>query len=138
LPRLAHGVLARIKAGFDTVAQALSSLDIASNVYFEELATEPRTAVAVGEKYFLRAGNSLAATTVLVDRGSYTVVKVVATGARSGILDLLDFGASGSYARMIVERLAEAAGAGYEVLAEVDHMARGKSRLLSEEHQGPS
>ena len=123
-------MLARIDAGFEEVVNALTKLDIASGIYYEVLPTSPRTAVAVGEKYFIRASNSLAAATILVEASGYTYVKVIATGAREGILDFLDLGSSRDYARMIVEKLAEEAGSSYTILAEAHHLDAFQAQRL--------
>jgi len=127
---LAHGLVARLHVPFDAAYAALLETDIASNIYHEVLPTEPRVAVAVGEKYFIRAGNSLAATTILLDEDSSTLVKIVATGAREGLLDFFDLGSSRDYTRLILRRLAERTGADYEVLAEVDRLDSLKARGL--------
>jgi hypothetical protein len=101
-------------------------------IYYEQIGSKPRMAVAVGEKYFVRAGNSLAATALVIEdegRGC-TRVKVVATGARSGLLDFLDLGPSRDYTRRIVEKLAELTGADYTVVAEVDRLDSSKAEAL--------
>ncbi len=127
---LAHGVLARLHAPFDAAYAALLEIPIASNIYHEALPTEPRVAVAVGEKYVIRAGNSLSATTILVEDGPATLVKVVATGAREGFLDFFDLGSSRDYTHLVLRGLAERTGAGYEVIAEVDRLDAGKAGAL--------
>ena len=130
MPRLAHGVLAVFRAPFDPVVRALLSLGYASNVYYEVLSTEPRVAVAVGEKLFIRAGNYLAATTVVVERGASTVVKVVVAGSRVSPLDMLDFGAAKSYARMVVEGVEARLGVKAEVVREVPYLDRSTAKML--------
>ncbi len=127
---LAHGLVARLHAPFDTAYAALQEVDIASNIYHEALPTEPRAAVAVGEKYFIRAGNSLSATTILVDEGAATLVKIVATGAREGFLDFFDLGSSRDYTHLVLSRLAERAGADYEVIVEASRLDSSKARAL--------
>ena len=57
-------------------------------------------------------------------------MKVIATGARQGVLDFLDLGSSRDYARMIVEKLAEETGASYTLLAEADHLDALQARRL--------
>ncbi len=127
---LAHGLAVRVKAGFERVVSALAEVDEASNVYLRVLPVRPRVAVAVGEKYFLRAGNSLAATTIALEEGDTTILRVIVTGAREGLLDFFDLGASRDYARMVVDDVARRLATGYEVLAEVERLSRGKSSML--------
>ncbi|WP_317895664.1 DUF6054 family protein [Pyrofollis japonicus] len=128
---LAHGVKAVIHAPFHQAVEALETIDYASGIYLRVLGTEPRTAVTVGEKYFIRAGNSLAATTIVVDRGSHVEVTVVATGSRESFLDFFDLGSSKDYARMIVKELAKRLSTDYEIVAEVSRLSREKADLLS-------
>jgi hypothetical protein len=92
---LAHGVKAVVYASFQQVAEALEGIGYASGIYMRMLNTEPHVLIAVGEEYFLRAGNSLAATTIVVDRGGHVEVTVIATGAREGILDFFTGGRQG-------------------------------------------
>lgn len=128
---LAHGVVVRFRCGFDRVVEALRSISIASKVYLEVFDTRPRVAVAVGEKYFFRAGNSLAATTIVVERGpGEVIVKVIATGARSGVFDFFDMGSSEDYTYLILYELAKRLGTGYDILAEVSRLDLSKSHKL--------
>jgi len=69
---LAHGVLAEFDAPFERVVEALRRISDACNVFIEVVDTEPRIAVAIEEKYFFRAGNYLAATTVVLDLNGKT------------------------------------------------------------------
>lgn len=119
---LAHGIVARFNVGFDDIISVLYKVDIASSVYIEVLDTNPRIGIAIGEKYFFRADNSLAATTIVIEDRNKSIVKVIATGARSGILDLFDLGSSRDYTRLILDRIAEKLGAKYEVVAEVNYL----------------
>ncbi|MEM4470446.1 MAG: hypothetical protein QXF73_06290, partial [Desulfurococcaceae archaeon] len=64
---LAHGVVARIYASFDRVISLLRPEREFSNVYIEVLNTKPGVAIAIGEKYFIRAGNYLALALIFVE-----------------------------------------------------------------------
>ncbi len=130
MPQLAHGLVARFPTGFDSVVNTLQSIDIASNVYYEILDSRPRIALFVGEKYFFRAKNALAATTIVIESGLGTIVKVVACGGRESIFDFFDLGASRDYARMIVKELEKRLGTEAEIVAEVDHLSSSKSGQL--------
>lgn len=124
---LAHGIIARAYARFDEIVNALRRCEICSNVYIEIFDSKPRIAVAVGEKYFFRAGNFLAVTTVVVDQNGQVVVKAVATGGRKGFLDLFDLGSSRDYAREVIERVFRVVNARYEIVREVDYLSQEKS-----------
>jgi len=128
---LAHGVLAEFDVPFERVVEALRRVSDACNVFIEVVDTEPRIAVAVGEKYFFRAGNYLAATTVVLDLKGKTQVKVVATGGRKGLLDFYDLGASRDYTYTILDELAKMLGVGFRVVAEVNYLDREKSGSLA-------
>jgi len=128
---LAHGVLAEFDVPFERVVEALRRVSDACNVFIEVVDTEPRIAVAVGEKYFFRAGNYLAATTLVLDLKGKTQVKVVATGGRRGLLDFYDLGASRDYTYIILDELAKALSVGFRVIAEVNYLDREKSGSLA-------
>lgn len=127
---LAHGVVARIYASFDRVIDVLKPGRDFSNVYVEVLNTRPKVAIAVGEKYFFRAGNYLALTLVIIDEERSTLVKAIATGGRRGLLDLFDLGSSRDYALESITSICEFLRAECEVLREVDYLEASKSELL--------
>lgn len=102
----------------------------ASNVFFEVMDSEPRIAVAIGEKYFLRAGNSLAATTLVMEIDEGTLVKVIASGGRESFLIPFDWGSSKDYARSILDALSNGLRADYRVVSEVDYLEQEKSEAL--------
>ena len=117
--------------GFDDVVKALQLVDIASKIYIEKLNTKPRIAIAVGEKYFFRAENALAATTIVIEVDkSETIVKVIATGARSGIFDFFDLGSSRDYTYLVLDSIARRLGVGYELIAEVHRLDSSKASKL--------
>jgi len=127
---LAHGLIVRFQEYFDNVIKALEHIDIASNVYIEIFTTSPRIALAIGEKYFFRAGNYLAATTLLIEDGDTTIVKVITTGGRKGLLDLSDMGSARDYAYIIVDELSKALGKKYEIIRNIDYLDKSKSNLM--------
>mgnify|MGYP001772563771 CR=1 FL=1 len=131
MSRLAHGVVARFNVPFELVVEAVKSIGEASNVYWEVLSSNPRIALFVGEKYFFRTDNSLAATTIVIDRKEYTLVKVVATGGSGrGLNALFDFGASRAYARIVLDKIARRTNAKPEVIAEVDYLDSESAQKL--------
>jgi len=127
---LAHGILARLHASFEQVVKALSGLDEASSVYLEVLDTIPRTAVAIGEKYFFRVDNYLSVTVIVVEKEGLSLVKVIACGGRKGFLNPFDLCSSRDYAREVLSQLSRMLGSNYEVLSEVDYLDRSKSRQI--------
>jgi len=127
---LAHGLVVRFQEYFDKVVKALENIDIASNVYIEIFATSPRIAVAIGEKYFFRAENYLAATTLLIENGDTTIVKIITAGGRRGPLDLFDWGSARDYAYIIADELSKALGKKYEVIKNIDYLDKSKSSLM--------
>lgn len=127
---LAHGLLVRFRESFDRVFEALNRVEEASNVYIEALETRPRTALAVGEKYFFRAKNYLTVTVMLIEDGESTAVKVIASGGREGLLDLFDMGSYRDYAHLVVDEISRNLGKRYEILSEVDYLEKSKSSLL--------
>jgi len=127
---LAHGVVARIYASFDRVISLLRPEREFSNVYIEVLNTKPGVAIAIGEKYFIRAGNYLALALIFVEEERSTLVKAIATGGRRGPLDLFDLGSSRDYAVESITRMCEALRAECEVLREVDYLDASKSEVL--------
>jgi len=127
---LAHGVTAKIPIGFDRVVEVLKTIDIASNVYYEVLDTEPRIAVFVGEKYFLRAGNYLSAVTIVVESPSATILRIIASGGRESFLDFFDWGSAKSYARKVLETIARKLGVEPVEVVEVNYLERKKSSRL--------
>ncbi len=127
---LAHGVLVSFKAPFTQVVKALESVSPASNVYLEVVETKPRVAVAVGEKYFLRAGNYLVATTIVLEGENETLVKIVASGGRRSLLDLGDLEASKDYARLVFEELARILDVEHTIISEVNYLEKSRSEAL--------
>ncbi len=84
--------------GFDPVVNVIRDYDPASNVYFTVLGTNPRVAIAFGQKFFFRIGHYLACMTLVIERGSETEVRII---AHSGLQfsAFSDYGASADYAR---------------------------------------
>ena len=105
--KLAHGAIAKYPVSFDRVVEALTRIEEASNVFWEVYGTKPRTALFFGEKYYIRAGSSLAIAVFVLETSSYTVVKAFATGGKSGILDLTDWGASRAYVSDVIKKISE-------------------------------
>ncbi len=65
--KLAYGIAVRLEAPFDKVVEALRTVEKASNIYWEIINRGgSHVAVFVGEKYFFRAKNSLALTTIVI------------------------------------------------------------------------
>ncbi len=122
VPRLAHGIKATLRVGFDRVVEVLKSIGTASSIYFEVLPTKPRVALFIGEKYFFRAGNYLLATTMVVERSDGVEIKIVAGGGKESLLDLFDLGASRDYARMILDEVCRALGVKPENVVEVHYL----------------
>jgi len=127
---LAHGLVVKFREYFDKVVKALENIDIASNVYIEIFATSPRIALAIGEKYFFRAENYLATTTLLIENGDTTIVKIITAGGRRGLLDLFDWGSARDYAYIIADELSKALGKKYEVIMNIDYLDKSKSSLM--------
>ncbi len=127
---LAHGIAVRFREKFDRVFEALTSIDEASNVYVETLDTEPKTALAVGEKYFFRAENYLTVTVLLLENGDSTIVKAIASGSRAGLFDVFDLGACKDYTHIVVNEISRILGKDFEVIGEVDYLDRSKSGIL--------
>ncbi|MCD6368544.1 MAG: hypothetical protein J7L38_01955 [Thermoproteales archaeon] len=127
---LAHGVTARLPAAFNNVVKALELLDHASSVYLEVFETQPRMAIAVGEKYFFRAGNYLSSTTLVIEDEDHTIVKIVASGGRRGLLDLFDLGSAKDYANDILYDLCGKVGVKPETVVEVDYLDKSRSNKM--------
>jgi hypothetical protein len=127
---LAHGVAVRVYTSFLAVVEAVKRCDICSNVYIEVVDSLPRIAVAVGEKYFFRAGNYLAVTVIAIDRGDHVVLKAVATGGRKGLLSFFDYGASRDYVAEVVNSVCRALETKCEAVAEVSYLEQSKSSQL--------
>jgi hypothetical protein len=108
--KLAHGALAKFPLSFDRVVETLTRVDEASNVFYEVYSTRPRTALFFGEKYYIRAGSSLAVAVFVIEASGYTVVKAFATGGKSGLLDFMDWGASRSYVSGVINKISELTG----------------------------
>ncbi|WP_243666596.1 hypothetical protein [Vulcanisaeta sp. JCM 16159] len=72
--------------------------DPASNVYFTVLGTNPRVAIAFGQKFFFRINHYLTCMTLVIERGSETEVRII---AHSGLQlsALSNCGTSADYAR---------------------------------------
>jgi len=130
MSRLAHAVRCRLPAGFDSVVRAVLDTSGASSIYYEQLPVKPRVFVAVGEKYYIRAGNALIATTIVIERPGYTEVKVLAGGGKKGLLDLFDLGSSKDYAHEIIESISRRIGMNPIDIVEIDYMDAGKSSNL--------
>ena len=128
--RLAHAVKCRFPIGFDGVVRAVLDIGSASNIYYEHLPVKPRVFVAIGEKYYIRAGNALIATTIVIERPGYTEVKVVTGGGKKGLLDLFDLGSSKDYAYEIIESISRRVGIKPVDLIDIDYMDAGKSSNL--------
>lgn len=101
-----------------------------SIVYFKVLNTKPRIAIAVGEKYFFRAGNYLTVTMILIEEESSTLIKAIATSGRRGLMDFFDLGSSRDYARKSINDICELTRATCEVLREAEYLDSSKSELL--------
>jgi hypothetical protein len=127
---LAHGLLVRVNASFERVKDVFKPGREFSNVYFEVLKTRPRIAIAVGEKYFFRAGNYLTVTMILIEEERSTLVKAIATGGRRGLMDFFDLGSSRDYARESINNICALTRATCEVLREVEYLDASKSELL--------
>ena len=124
------GIRAFFRAGFDSVVNAVSTYEKASNVYFEILPSRPRSAVFVGEDYFIRVGNSLVAATIVTEGDGGTWVRIIAGGGRESLLWGYDWGASGRYAKNILEWIEDSLGIPAERVEIVRKMEASKSRLL--------
>ncbi len=105
--KLAHGAVAKFPVPFDRIVETLAYIEEASNVYWEVFNTSPRTALFFGEKYYIRAGSSLAVAVFVLEASGYTVVKVLSTGGKSGLLDFMDWGASRAYVNKVIEELSK-------------------------------
>ena len=130
MSKLAHAVKCRFPVGFDSIVRAVLDIDSASSIYYEQLPVKPRVFVAVGEKYYIRAGNALIATTIVVEGSGYTEVKVLAGGGKKGLLDLFDLGSSKDYAHEIIESISRRIGMRPIDIVEIDYMDAGKSSNL--------
>lgn len=129
---LAHGVVARINTRFDRVVDVLKPDKAFSNVYVEVLNTRPRIAIAIGEKYFFRAGNYAVITLILVEENDSTIIKAVAAGSKKGLLDFTDLGVSRDYARDSINAICEFLKTTCEIVREVEYLDAFKSELLKE------
>lgn len=127
---LAHGVLARFKAPFSEVVKALNDVKIASGVYLEIVETNPKVAIAVGEKYFFRSGNYSAVTSIALEDGDGTLIKVLATASRSSFWWPLDYGASRDYVYEVLDDLAQYLKITYEIVNEVHYLEKKNSSKL--------
>ncbi len=128
--KLAHGVMAKFPVGFDRIVEALKNIDEASNVFWEIYNTTPRIALFFGEKYFIRAGSSLAITLLVIEASGYTVVKAFSTGGKSGLLDLTDLGASRAYINIILDKLSSIIGVKPVEYREVHRLNINKAQKL--------
>ena len=130
MSKLAHAIKCRFPVGFDSIVRAVLDIGSASNIYYEQLPVKPRVFVTVGEKYYIRAGNALIATTIVIERSGYTEVKVLAGGGKKGLLDLFDLGSSKDYAHEIIESISRRIGIKPIDIMEIDYMDAGKSSNL--------
>ncbi|GAB6948137.1 hypothetical protein JCM16161A_22670 [Vulcanisaeta sp. JCM 16161] len=126
---LAHGIRAVFPVGFDPVVNVIRDYDPASNVYFTVLGTNPRVAIAFGQKFFFRIGHYLACMTLVIERGSETEVRII---AHSGLQfsAFSDYGASADYALDVLDHLSKSLGVDPRDVVEVDYMDVTKSQQL--------
>lgn len=129
MPSLAHGIFARVEAPFDRVIKAVEGSSFV-NVYFEIFDTVPKMAIAVGQRFFFRAGNYLTATVVFVERGAETLLKIVTCGGKQDPLDFTDLGASRTYAEDLLKTICGSLQVKCDVIRHVNQMDISKSNLL--------
>ncbi|MEM4489899.1 MAG: DUF6054 family protein [Desulfurococcaceae archaeon] len=127
---LAHGVLVRVNASFDRVVGTLKPGREYSNVYIEVFDTKPRVAIAIGEKFFFRAGNYASITLILIEEDNSTIIRAIASGSRKGPLDFTDLGVSKDYVKDSINTICELARATCEIIREVEHLDASRSELL--------
>ena len=115
---------------FDSIVNALKSYDPASNIYFTILGTNPRVAIAFGQKWVARIGNYLTCLTIVIEKETESEVKVIAhAGLR--LFTLSDYGASSDYAMEILNHLAQSLNAEPGNVIHVDYMNATKSQQLN-------
>ncbi|ACP44709.1 hypothetical protein YG5714_0418 [Sulfolobus islandicus Y.G.57.14] len=126
---LAHGVRAVFPVSFESVVNVVRGYDSASNIYFTVLDKSPRTAVALGQKFYFRTSHYLCCMTLVIERGSETEVRII---AHSGLKlsALTDYGASANYALDVLDHLSKSLGVNPRDVVEVDYMDVTKSQLL--------
>ncbi|HDD25527.1 MAG TPA: hypothetical protein ENF75_00355 [Acidilobales archaeon] len=128
--KLAHGVVVKFSADFDKVIEAFKYVPEAFNVYSEVFSTKPRIAVFVGEQYYIRAGSSLLVTSIAIESGKETVVKVITGGGKAGLLDISDWGASRDYVWKIIQWLSQVLKLKPKLITEVDYLDISKAHLM--------
>ncbi len=129
--KLAYDIAVRLNAPFDKVVEALRTVEEASNIYWEIIDRGgARVAVFVGEKYFFRAKNSLALTTIVIEQPEYTILRLIATGSRESLFDFIDLRATKDYATETIEKITEKLGTKPILIAEAHHLKHKKARIL--------
>jgi hypothetical protein len=110
-------MLCRVAGSFEQLVQYLSKYF--GNIHNEQWSTSNgRTAVILGESYFVRANSNAAILMILKEVGvSETNLEIISYAGASGVLDL-SFGAHGSYVHRIRDSL-QGAGLNVEVMKEI-------------------
>ncbi|MCW4010716.1 MAG: hypothetical protein NWF05_08870 [Candidatus Bathyarchaeota archaeon] len=111
-----HYMLCKVSGSFEQLAQYLSRYF--GNIHSEQWGeSEGRTAVILGESYFVRANSNAAVLMVLKEAGaSETDLEIISCAGASGVLEI-SWGAHGAYVHRIRDSL-QRAGFTLEVIKE--------------------
>jgi len=89
-------IVARTKARFEEVVNAVRKISEALAIYAECFNGAVRAAVFISEKYFLRTLSWASAITIVKELRDEVIIRVIATGGGAGLLNV-DYGASRLY-----------------------------------------
>lgn len=127
---ISHGAVAKVYASFESVVDALKPDKPFSNIYLEVLNTKPRVAIAVGEKFFFRAGSYVSITIIAIESSGSTIVKAISCGSKESIFDITDFGATKDYTIDSINEICRMLNAHCEIVKEVSRLEANKSQML--------